>query len=203
MSAKYRIALCGANATGKSSLAVALAQDMKVPHVPEDLSQVVTAMNAANRARALGDGAQQEALQHYLEACQQWLNKRAKFLREHKEGFVADRWAMDILVRWLFSGVAYDNDALYRRLVGHVGRIAQQLDAVVVLPLMDLAPQEATNESGLHRHHHWSRRLHEQALLRGLLDLHVPCMKIYVPARPMSVADRTVLVLEALRKPRS
>jgi hypothetical protein len=58
---------------------------------------------------------------------------------------------MDILVRWLFSGVAYDNDALCRRLVGHVGRIAQQLDAVVVLPLMDLAPQEATNEFGLHR----------------------------------------------------
>lgn len=198
MSKVFRLALSGANATGKTTLAKALAQEMGVPYIPEDLVAVVKGMNEIRASKAMGERAQQQALQNYLTVCQQWLQERARMLREHTTGFVADRWALDILVRWLFSGVAYDNDALYRRVVAHVQQVARQMDAVVVLPLMDLAPAQAHNDEGLRRNTHWSRRLHEQALLRGLMAHCVPGTKIFVPAKPLSVEQRIEMVLGAL-----
>lgn len=194
----YRLAISGTGGIGKMSLAAELAQRLNVPLLPENLTEVVAAMGAMARALTHGVEARQAAMRHYLEVCEDWLKARVQAIRAHPDGFVADRWALDILVRWLYAGFRKGDDALYRHLVAHMRASASALDALVIPPLMPLAAGEDTNEAGLQRAQAWSRRLHVQAITQGLAEAWAPVPRLCLPRKPMTVQERASVVLQAV-----
>lgn len=196
----YRLAISGTGGIGKTSLATELARRLDVPVLPENLTEVVVAMGAIARARTQGAEARQAAMLQYLEVCEDWLKVRAQAMRAHPDGFVADRWALDILVRWLYAGFRRGDDAIYRRLVAHMRASASELDVLVIPPLMPLAAGEGTNEAGLHRTQQWSRRLHVQAITQGLAEAWAPVPRLSLPRKSLSVEERASMVLQAMHR---
>lgn len=159
---------------------------------------MVEALDRLRDAKNRANGEQIAAAQkHYDQICQTWLNSRAEKHKTLPEGFIADRWALDILQRWLIAAVYREHNDLIMRMIRHVKRQAEQFD-LIVLPPMYRPQQEAHNEAGLERNNSLSQRMLSHALTRGLIEELLDGRCLHLPARPMSVAERVDYILARL-----
>lgn len=193
-----KIAISGAGGIGKTTLGRALAERLRLPFLEENLEPVVRAAAESHQRPpvTVSSGSPADGGDRYLAAIDTWLADRVARQARHPAGFVADRWALDILQRWLLSGRSED-DARTAGLIRHVQAQAAQFDLVIVPPLLRLR-DEANNEAGLRRISALGPRLLSHALYRGLLEqlTRVPCL--YLAARPTTVEQRVDQVLATL-----
>ena len=160
---------------------------------------VVEAINNVYRSRTNQAPPGEIALAEraYADTCEAWLNDRVALHEKFPGGFVADRWALDILQRWLVAGIQRDNDSLTRKLLGHVQREAQKLDLVIITPMIRLQ-NEYVNEAGLHRQQSLSPRILSHVMYRGLLEQITEVPRIYLSSQPSTVDQRVGQVRELL-----
>ncbi len=195
-----KIVFSGAAGIGKTTTAKALAEKLNVPFLPENFSDY---FEAITRLRLLDrpDSSQEErhaATQHYLRTLQEWLNNRAQECRS-LEGFVADRWALDMLTAMLAKNVFRQENELVTRVIRHLQQQAAQLDLLVILPLTTAFTNEA-NESDLPRPRSLNTQLMMHSLCRGL---HVQLTRlpvVHVPQQLETVDERVEFIARAAEK---
>lgn len=197
-----RIAITGSTGIGKTTLARALAQTLGVELIEEGMRPVVEARRAyLEAARAPGGPDRalvRSALATYVGACDDWL--RARNVRQSElPGFVADRWAVDLLSSLLMGGLGPAHNALIDRWVRECQAQARQFDLIVVPPLTRMG-DERINDQGLPRSDALSQRLLSHCLLRGLLEQLVRTPRVYLPASARTVAERVASVTSALAR---
>lgn len=194
-----RIAITGSTGIGKTTLARALAQALDVPLLDEDMRAVADARRAyLEMGRSPGTPKPQvrAALLEYLDACDEWL--RARNARQAElGGFIADRWAIDLLSSLLMGGLGPAHNELILRWVRECRAQARQFDLIVMPPMMRMS-DERTNEQGLPRSGALSQRLLNHCLLRGLIEQLSPTPRLYLPASARTVAERVASVTSAL-----
>lgn len=195
-----KIAISGTSGLGKTTLATALAESLGIPVLEEGLQPVVHAVGQLRQAQLnnLHGPEVREAEINYFRACDGWLSARATQMSQ-LPGFVADRWALDILVRWLIAGVQQQNDNLSRQLIQQLQTASRHLDLVVIPPLTMLKA-DTSNEASLRRHTALNPRLHSHALMRGLMDQLIQTPRLYLPARATSTQERVQMVKNSLNQ---
>lgn len=201
---QLKIAISGSGGTGKTTLCHALSAALGLPAIEEQLQPVVEAINQVHRAKQ-GETSPEKiarAERAYGQVCEGWLNGRVALHEKFPGGFVADRWALDILQRWLIAGIQRDNDILTRKLLGHVQKEAQQLDLVIITPMIRLQ-DEQVNEAGLHRQQSLSPRILSHAMYRGLLEQLTTVPRLYLSSQPSTVDQRVDQVRELLNRLRA
>jgi len=189
-----KIAISGSGGIGKTTLGRALAERLHLPFLEENLGALVRA-GAEARQQTQDAAAAENA---YLAAVDAWLADRQRQQATHPEGFVADRWALDILQRWLLGGRG-DDDAKTTALIRHVQAQAARLDLVIVPPMLRLR-DETDNEAGLRRISALGPRLLSHALYRGLLEQLTQVPRLYLAARPTTVEQRVEQVLATIER---
>jgi predicted ATPase len=193
-----RIAITGAGGIGKTTLASALAQAFDVPLIEEGLQPVVNAIGKLGKAdKATPQFA--KLSDAYQKACTDWLKKRAEQQAVHAS-FVADRFAIDVLARWVLSGVKREDDELLIKLVTECRQQTAGLDLVVMPPLVRLADKDMPNEKGLKRHESMSMKLFSQSLSRGLMDQLLTVPRLYIPLSAQTTEQRVAMVKQALTR---
>lgn len=196
-----KIAISGSGGTGKTSLCHALSANLGLPAIEEQLQPVVEAINQVHKARQ--DQASPEGISRaerfYAQICENWLNDRVALHEKFPGGFIADRWALDILQRWLVAGIQRNNDLLTRKLLGHVQNEARQLDLVIITPMIQFQ-DEQVNEAGLRRQQSLSPRILSHAMYRGLLEQLTTVPRLYLSSQPSTVEERIAQVRVALKK---
>lgn len=195
-----KIAISGSGGIGKTTLGRALAERLHLPFLEENLEPLVRAGAELHRrkqgAAASADVAASE--NNYLAAVDAWLADRQHQQESHPDGFVADRWALDILQRWLLGGRSED-DAKTAALIRHVRAQANRLDLVIVPPMLRLR-DETDNEAGLRRISALGPRLLSHALYCGLLEQLTQVPRLYLAARPTTVEQRVEQVLATIER---
>lgn len=197
-----KIAFSGAAGIGKTTTARVLADKLNVPFLAEDFGAY---FEAATRLRAgsqpgISEGEQTAASRHYLHTAQEWLNNRAQQFR-NPDGFVADRWALDMLTAFLSKGVFRHENELVEQLIRHTQQQAAQLDLLVFLPLTTEWVTEV-NESALPRPRRLSTQLMMHSLCRGLHIQLTGAPVLHVPKRIATVEDRVQFIMQALERSR-
>lgn len=199
-----RIAITGSTGIGKTTLARALSQALDVPLLEENMRAVADARRAyleIGRSPATPKQEVRAALLAYLDACEAWLRTRNARQAE-LEGFVADRWAIDLLSSLLMGGLGPAHNDLILRWVQESRAQARQFDLIVMPPLIRMS-EERTNEQGLPRSGALSQRLLNHCLLRGLIEQLSPTPRLYLPTSARTVAERVASVTSALANLRS
>ncbi len=155
--ARPRVALSGSAGTGKTTLAMALAQHLDLPYIPEGMR------------RRIEGGLDLHALDHgglrrlVLALWEEQVEAEEACLRDHG-GFVSDRSPLDYAAFWLLYRFTDDTTAT-ERLFEAVAERLDRLDRVVLLP-WGVLPLQA---DGVRSTNPWVQR-HFQALVEGLLQ---------------------------------
>ena len=187
-----KIALTGTTATGKTTLATALARQLGVALLEEKLGAVVAASIALKQARHDGNGVA-GAKNRVRQACLDWLNER-RAQAEPLTGFVADRTEADIFMRWGAFHLSR-NDAEFRALFRQCAAQMSRLDWIVVLPLTRLG-NDGTNEAGLRRTESDDLRFIEHSLGIGILLQMAPAERlIFIPDTAVTTEQRLAFVM--------
>lgn len=199
-----RIAITGAVGTGKTTLALAVAEQYGLTLIEEEMSAVVKTFVAMKKEIHLEEQRKAATRQHF-DTGFQWLQRRAQ-ARETLENFVEDRFGFDLLAWWISTGVLNNNNALLIRTIKQCKNQAGKLD-LIVMPPLSLANSQATtlasvdqfNEEALERTSH-ARRLLHHSLLRGLMDQFLTTPRLYLPGDADTPQKRVQLIDKALQR---
>lgn len=193
-----RIAITGTGGIGKTMLATALSEELQIPLIEEGIQPVVNALLELGKAgKARGDV--KAAQEQYARTCWQWLQDRNAAYGRHGN-FVADRFAIDVLARWVMSGVGRNDDHFLIRMVKECQHQSSTLDLIVMPPLVKLAQKNVPNEQGMHRHESVAMKLFSQSMSRGLIEQLLTTPRLYLPLRCSTVEQRVEAVKSALSK---
>ncbi len=184
-----RLSITGAAGIGKTTLARALAEHFGEPVLTEDFSGIVRAFNTPPP----GESGVSQWRAACRAACCDWLRQRETRYRANP-GFVEDRCAIDILLRWLLENLSdADNDET-RRMIETARTLVAMTDFVVIPPLLPVAP--GRNDDGLVRAGSLSRVYRAQSLVLGIAtQLVAPVRLICLPDHLQSVGARVDFVL--------
>ena len=184
-----RLSITGAAGIGKTTLARALAEHFGEPVLTEDFSGIVRAFNTPPP----GESGVSQWRAACRAACCDWLRQRETRYRAYP-GFVEDRCAIDILLRWLLENLSdADNDET-RRMIETARTLVAMTDFVVIPPLLPVAP--GRNDDGLVRAGSLSRVYRAQSLVLGIAtQLVAPVRLICLPDHLQSVGARVDFVL--------
>jgi hypothetical protein len=200
-----KIALTGSVGTGKTTLAKALAESLHLPFLEEDFTGVIKAVETLRHEQKQAGGQSSDAQRAYVEAGLTWLRKRGAAQAAH-EGFVADRFAFDLLARWIVAGVGAADNEWFLKLLAECRRQGNALDLIVMPPLVigNAGAVAATaalgpNEAGLRRREKISDRVLLHSVTRGLMDQFLRTPKLHLPRSADTPEKRVALVMKALR----
>lgn len=187
-----RISFTGAAGIGKTTLANALARELELPVIEENLREVVQAFNLSPSALP-----PRERITICRKVCLDWLANRAQLYQKHPH-FVEDRCAIDILFRWLTGNLSDRDNAETSQVLGQTKQLLDQIDYLVILPLTLTTRQE--NEAGLTRIGSLSRLLRAQALAIGIAhQLMDPTKLVFIPCNRQTIEARIKFVLERIQ----
>lgn len=201
---RLKIAVSGFVGTGKTSLCTALAKQLDLELIPEDVGDIVKAEEHVRRAGFDAQHGSPESLLAAKETLAQlypiWAADRSGRIMSNRR-LVADRWHLDLLIWWMLSfrgargGAENWTGALHKEM----GQVLEQLDLLVVTPLIQpFAVAGSNNVDGLMRTGNFTDHLLFQSLLRGLLPLAHNTPIVVLPAKPMTIEERLGHVVDAL-----
>lgn len=191
-----KIAISGTSATGKTSLAQALSKQLNVPIIEEDFTSVAKSIFYFSQVHS---NERNEAKEAMLKTMQRWLNNRVEMALNYKDGFIADRWALDILVRFYKLSDFMADESTVIKLIKHTQMFSRQLDCVVMPPVVYMG-SETINETGLHRKTRADSRIFSHAMAHGLLEEFIGVPKIYLPHTKMSIEERVAFIIQKIKK---
>ena len=194
----WRIALSGPVGAGKSTLAQALSQRLALPLIPEGFAGVHAEVIRRARLRrepGVSEASLQAADRAAMGAFIEWMRGRERAYAE-RDGFVADRWEVDLLDAWLKLFAHLSPDSQTTAILRRMRVVAGRLDLVVLLP-PPAFEVERFNDAGLPRKPGFSLKLQAYAMTSGLLR---QCENLQVVALPsgQTVAARVEAVVRAL-----
>ena len=184
----YRLAISGSAGTGKSTLAVKLAERLDLPYVEEGFRR---RLDAGLDPHTLSPEQMRDLLlELYAEAMAELDTAVQGY-----GGFVADRCSIDFLAFWLHYGFANDEqmtEKLFGRSIDDISRY----DHITVLPWdafgIENDGRRSTNK--------WLQ-LKFQSLFEGLVNRLIPSEKIiWMPKGVTNIDDRISLVVNRLSK---
>ena len=185
-----RLSITGAAGIGKTTLARALAEHFRVPVLTEDFSGIVRTFNTPPPPGESGVSQWRAACRA---ACCDWLRQRETRYRANL-GFVEDRCAIDILLRWLLENLSDTDNGETGRMIEATRALVAMTDFVVIPPLLPMAP--GRNDDGLVRAGSLSRVYRAQSLVLGIAtQLVAPVRLICLPDHLQSVGARVDFVL--------
>lgn len=185
-----RLSITGAAGIGKTTLARALAEHFGVPVLTEDFSRIVRAFNTPPPPGESGVSQWRAACRA---ACCGWLRQR-EIQYCANPGFVEDRCAIDILLRWLLENLSDSDNGETGRMIEATRALVAMTDFVVIPPLLPAAP--GRNEDGLVRAGSLSRVYRAQSLALGIaVQLVAPARLICLPDHLQTVGARVDFVL--------
>jgi len=191
-----KIAITGSGGIGKTTLVNALSKQLGLPVIHEEMQPVLKALSVLHTTVADPEKHRQSQV-NYVKACEKWLQNRDK--AQTQDSFVSDRCAIDLLSRWLTSGVYREDDKLLLNIVTICKRLCNGLDLIVMPPLLQFEEVPANNEAGLSRQKSLVLKLQSHAMTRGLLDQLVNTPKLYLPPEAVTLEVRIELVMQALK----
>lgn len=200
-SRRLRIAVSGPAGAGKTTLVKALAGELSLPILNEDLLGLYEAQVAFQRIAAAADTTidlQRSALETWKKSFFDWCDARELAYAQHPD-FVADRWELDIFGYWLHAFVQIDTYEDTRRLQELFLRRGAQFNLLVMLPVGDF-PVEARNEDGLKRQTSYNRSVLTQSSFTGLLSQVPGSMTTYAPLAVEPVEKRVADIVRLVEK---
>ncbi len=196
-SRQLRIGISGPAGAGKTTLVRALASQLSLPIIDEDLVALYNAQGAFQQVvkdTAAPAAVQRRALVDWMRTYFDWCDARDSAYAQH-ESFVADRWELDLFGYWLHAFVQYDTNEDTRRLHDIFLRRSREFNLLVMLPVGDFAV-DAHNEVGLKRQTSRNRSLLTQTSFTGLLAQVPASIARYVPLEVKPVEDRVADIMK-------
>lgn len=192
---KLRLAVSGFPGTGKTTLCNALAQQYDLPVIAEDMMQIAN-RNADYLRLRMDPGTPAEAL---LEAKKQsvksffdWAQDREKKYAEH-EGFIADRWELDLLNWWVvqFGKGSHSVDEFTLAMHRNFRKKSKLFDYLVLTPLeQPFERHRSTNDQGVRRKIDMTSHLLFTVVSSGLVKEFTNIRTIQIPRGSLSTEQR-------------
>ncbi len=186
MTTELRIGICGSASVGKTTLAHALACDLGLPCIEEEMRAYIEGSGAD--LSSLPSAAVEEII------LQMWEQRRTT--ERTAAGFIADNCSIDFAAYALYYGCLSPTGS--RHLLVEAGHNLDAYDAVVLLP-WGVLPYQQDGVRPANQH----LQLRYQFLLEGLLWRYVPKGKLYVlPEHLVRLDERRAWVADCLVRAR-
>lgn len=202
VSPDLKIAISGGVATGKSTLSAELARRTGLPVVREGMAELAQASEEFGRLladRSIDSAGLAPARARLVGEFEGWVLSRAA-ARADLEGFVCDRWELDLLAWWLMANI-HGADAVTAKLTRSFSIAARDLDYCVVTPFgKQLGAIGETNSDGQVRNFSLTSRVAFHALLVGLKIDFVPLRVIRLPVDLDTVEERAEFIERAISR---
>ncbi|MEB3253102.1 MAG: AAA family ATPase [Synechococcus sp.] len=186
-----KIAITGFPGTGKSSLASALSKKLNLPMAEENLAGIIEADRLYRGRKGVSSDDALSLRSNLIKEFYDWNEARSRFYQEC-EGFIADRWELDVLGWWLVrfgadSRVHARHTAL---LLQNFQKAASMMDLVILMPFVKPFAG-GFNERGGHRVSAFATHVLTMSLDSGLLSSFAPCTSVLrLPPECTSLEDR-------------
>jgi hypothetical protein len=201
MGSPIRLAVTGPNASGKTTLARAIAEKYSIPFLGEDINSVFGAQMDFYRLRRENrpQGDVDAAMEKWKNSFFEWAVKREQAYAMH-ESFVADRWEVDLLDTWLVlmrTQEGTDRGAL--ALIQFLRRSAARLHFAILTPF-EKPLGGSSNKEGLGRALGFSNRLLNSMVTTGIVHSVKNLRVLRIPEGPLPLDARLDLVDRALAR---
>lgn len=195
-----RIAISGPNASGKTTLAEAMAERYGLPVIEENVAEIDKSRSLLERLYA-----EQAPAEKIVEAKRNWIGTFIAWIKSREAayattpGFVADRWEADLLDLWLvFFGRERNIDNITAEMVRNLYAKGRIMDIAIMMPLAKPFTED-NNDVDVHRSGTFTNRLLNSMVTNGIIQT-VPNLRVLrIPLEAHSLGDRMDLIDKAVR----
>lgn len=196
---RLKIAISGPNASGKTTLANAIADRYQLPVIAEGVAPVFSAQAILEKLRSDRAPVDEvvQARNAWINSFVQWEKCRETAYARHP-GFVADRWEADLLDLWLvFMRNEKNVDPLTMQFAKNLAVRAKELDFVIMMPFVPPLA-DGKNDVDLPRANSFTNRLLNTMVTAGII-YSIPNLRILkIPPAATTVAERLQLVAQVI-----
>lgn len=197
----WRLAITGASGIGKTTLARALAAQLKLEFIKEDIGLLLEAQEAITR---LGQNGQlkRSHIDSYAATCGEQIERQNRAFLEHGAGgFICDRFAIDVIARLLRHPFDRVSEELFCELLDAARAQIAGMDLIIIPPLSSWAFQPSRNDMGRARNVAVLPKTRIHSLYTGLSLQLAPERTLLLPAQDTRHEHWIPLVLKALSRP--
>jgi len=190
------IAISGTSGTGKTTLAKELSKKYDLAIKPENIHPLIDSFKKVllNKDPKL----QNQLITNYVQIAYEWLDERQEFIQKNNR-CILDRWALDILARFLFSNLFNINSDPIYKLIELIRTQSESL-TVLIIPSIIQSSIPTLNEDNLARSSNMSRRIYSQASTIGLAKMYTRCPTILIPNQMTQLESRVNSITKAIDK---
>lgn len=194
----WRLAITGASGIGKTTLAKALATQLNLEFIKEDIGLLLDAQEAINRLAREGE-LKRSHIHDYALTCQEQIERQNRAFGERDpKGFICDRFAIDVIARLLRHPFDRVGEDLFCELLEAARAQVAGIDLIIIPPLSAWAFQPSRNDMGRARNVAVLPKTRIHSLYTGL-SLHLaPERTVLLPADDTRHEHWIPLVLAAL-----
>ncbi len=194
----WRLAITGASGIGKTTLAKALASQLQLEFIKEDIGLLLEAQEAIHRLAREGK-LKRSHIDGYALTCGEQIERQNRAFQEHgARGFICDRFAIDVVARVLRHPFDRVDDGRFRDLLEAARSQIAGIDLILIPPLSAWAFEPSRNDMGRARNVAVLPKTRIHSLYTGLSLQLAPERTLLLPAEDTRHEHWIPLVRQAL-----